>query len=54
MRYIPTASIDGKTEARLPIALTGSSPSCLDALNLRHGLASYVFLAFRKLLELVV
>lgn len=22
MRYIPTASIDGKTEARLPIALT--------------------------------
>ena len=27
------------------LAWTGSSPSCLDALNFRHGIASYVFLA---------
>ena len=32
------------------LAWTGSSPSCLDSLNFRHGLASYVFLAFRILL----
>ena len=29
------------------LAWTGSSSSSLDALNFRHGLASYVFLAFR-------
>ena len=32
------------------LAWTGSSSSSLDALNFRHGLASYVFLAFRILL----
>ena len=32
------------------LAWTGSYPSCLDALNFLHGLASYVFLAFRILL----
>ena len=32
------------------LAWTGSSSSSLEALNLRHGLASYVFLAFRILL----
>ena len=31
------------------LACTGSSSSSLDALNFRHGLASYVFLAFRIL-----
>ena len=32
------------------LAWTGSFSSSLDALNFRHGLASYVFLAFRILL----
>ena len=32
------------------LAWTGSPSSSLDALNFRHGLASYVFLAFRILL----
>ena len=32
------------------LAWTGSSSSSLDALNFRHGLAFYVFLAFRILL----
>ena len=32
------------------LAWTGSSSLSLDALNFRHGLASYVFLAFRILL----
>ena len=32
------------------LAWTGSSSSSLDALNFRHGLASYVVLAFRILL----
>ena len=32
------------------LAWAGSSSSGLDALNFRHGLASYVFLAFRILL----
>ena len=36
--------------ALMLLAWTGSPPSRLDALNLRHGLASYVFLAFRILL----
>ena len=32
------------------LAWTGSSSSSLDALNFRHGLASFVFLSFRILL----
>ena len=44
---LTTSEIEGEL---MLLAWTGSSPSCLDALNFRHGLASYVFLAFRILL----
>ena len=44
---LTTAEIQGEL---MLLAWTGSSSSSLDALNFRHGLASYVFLAFRILL----
>ena len=44
---LTTSEIQGEL---MLLAWTGSSSSSLDALNFRHGLASYVFLAFRILL----
>ena len=44
---LTTSEIQGEL---MLLAWTGSSSSCLDALNSRHELASYVFLAFRILL----
>ena len=53
--FNPTATLASLHHTRFQgelklLAWTGSSSSCLDALNSRHGLASYVFLAFRILL----
>ena len=44
---LTTSEIQGEL---MLLAWTGSSSSSLDALNFRHGLDSYVFLAFRILL----
>ena len=44
---LTTSEIHGEL---MLLAWTGSSSSSLDALNFRHGLASYVFVAFRILL----
>ena len=44
---LTTSEIQGEL---MLLAWTGSSSSSLDALNFRHGLASYVLLAFRILL----
>ena len=44
---LTTSEIQGEL---MLLAWTGSSSSSLDALNFRHELASYVFLAFRILL----
>ena len=44
------AIVFNSTVIQASLAWTGSSSSSLDALNFRHGLASYVFLAFRILL----
>nr|XP_025883824.1 uncharacterized protein LOC101261775 [Solanum lycopersicum] len=44
---LTTSKIQGEL---MLLAWTGSSSSSLDALNFRHGLASYVFLAFRILI----
>ena len=44
---LTTSEIQGEL---MLLAWTGSSSLSLDALNFRHGLASYVFLAFRILL----
>ena len=44
---LTTSEIQGEL---ILLAWTGSPSSSLDALNFRHGLASYVFLAFRILL----
>ena len=41
---LTTSEIQGEL---MLLAWTGSPSSSLDALNFRHGLASYVFLAFR-------
>ena len=44
---LTTSEIQGEL---MLLAWTGASSSRLDALNFRHGLASYVVLAFRILL----